>query len=149
MLDRANFRGNARGRFQLDAVALIIIDRQRNDARARFARKACAHHRVEAARQKDDKGFSGYILHAAPDTPAPIAAQEAACAHGLKEMGREAIAARPSSACKPLGKSTHRYATHPVYGMMVNKSFAQQPPVRRASMDCEKGLPSAMPCVSI
>jgi hypothetical protein len=98
MLDGADFRGNPRSRFKLDAVALIIIDRQRDDARARFARKARAHHRVEPARQKDDQGFSGYILHAAPDTPAPIAAQEAACADEPKEMGREAIAARPSSA---------------------------------------------------
>ena len=149
MFHRTHFGGDPRRRFQFDAVALIIIYRQRDDARARFAREARAHHRVEPARQKDDQGFSGYILHLAPDTPALVTAQEAACAPRRKEMGREAIAARPSSASKPLGKSTHRYATLPIYKMVVNISCDQQPPVRRASIACEKGLPSAMPCVSI
>jgi hypothetical protein len=82
-------------RFQLDAVALVIIDRQRDDARARFAREARANHRVEPARQEDDHRFSGNLLHRRQIGPRCRGRKSRTAS---KKTGREAIAARPSSA---------------------------------------------------
>ena len=42
-------------RLQLDPVALVIVDRQREHREARLARQRGADHRIEPARQQDDR----------------------------------------------------------------------------------------------
>ena len=46
-------------RLELDAVALAVVDRQRDDRKTALARQRGANHRFEPAGQKDDCGFHG------------------------------------------------------------------------------------------
>ena len=48
-------RGDRPRGVELDAVALVIVDRQRQHAEARLARQRGADHRIEPARQQDDR----------------------------------------------------------------------------------------------
>ena len=49
--------GNPHRGLKLDPVALVVIDRQREQAKAGLPRKAGADHRIEPAGKKDDGGF--------------------------------------------------------------------------------------------
>ena len=51
------------GRFQLDPVPLVIIDRQCNHAIARFARQSGADHRIEPARQQHHRSLGMSVIH--------------------------------------------------------------------------------------
>ena len=48
------FGGDARAELDLDAVALVIIDRQRDHREPLLARQPRADHRIEPARQQHD-----------------------------------------------------------------------------------------------
>ena len=45
-------------RIKLDPVALMIVDRKRENGKSRLARKRSANHRIKPSRQ-EDHGFGG------------------------------------------------------------------------------------------
>src|SRR3546814_10430592 len=54
--------GDAPRRFEFDAVALVIVDRQRDDARAGLAREARTDNPVETSTQEYEHAFSRKFL---------------------------------------------------------------------------------------
>ncbi|EAT09859.1 hypothetical protein SKA58_05360 [Sphingomonas sp. SKA58] len=64
--DRVERLRHARGGAQFDAMALVIVDRQREEAITRLARQRTRHHRIETARQQDDGKFFLSGNHRAP-----------------------------------------------------------------------------------
>ena len=50
---------NPRSCIQFDAMALIIVNRQRKQPISGLPRKACGNHGIKAARYKDNRGSAG------------------------------------------------------------------------------------------
>ena len=53
---RAQLRGDAGRRLQLDPVALVVVDGQREQPKAGLAGQAAGDHRIEAPGEEDDGG---------------------------------------------------------------------------------------------
>ena len=50
----------ARGGLELDPVALVVVDGEREQPEARLAREAGGDHRIQASGEEDDGGGCGH-----------------------------------------------------------------------------------------